>query len=65
MCLKIKNKVVVINHNGYLERQYDHRDWWLTKFSTNTSAYIPIKNINIPIKYLGKRVKLKIEIVEV
>jgi hypothetical protein len=41
------------------------RNWWLIKSNTaSEKGYLAIKYIVFPPKYVGKRVRLKVEIVE-
>ncbi len=64
-----------INDKGYLERRSPGsgkltrqnntwRDWWLVKYSDNNQGKIELHNITISAKYVGKRVRFKIEVVE-
>ena len=59
--------MTILNEFGYLEREWKKgfkENIWLVKMTHHDQSYIPIKNIKLPTKYIGKRVKLKL-IVEV
>jgi len=59
-----------IGLSGYIERRTtgrsgrsdvneNWRNWWLVKDKT-----IPIATVSIPLKYLGKRVRFKMEVLD-
>lgn len=57
-----------INEEGYLERcsrEYKYgkkyRDWWLIKATMNGKKTEGTITIRLPEKYIGKKVKIKIE----
>ena len=70
-----------INKYGYLDRvvpsspkrggrntgsKYTvRRDWWLVKDYGSYTPLIPIRGISLPKNYIGKRIRLKIQIEEV
>lgn len=65
-----------INPYGYLERKSrskkghgskpTKRNWWLVKTpSFGAGAYIPIINLSLSRKYIGKKIRVKVEIEEV
>jgi len=41
-----------------------YRDWWLVKFAQINSGVVGLKTVVLPKKYIGKKVRFKIEIVE-
>lgn len=67
-----------VNEQGYVERKSrsgrrnpngktSWRNWYLIKHSLNPSSkggYIRLDAINFPPEYVGKRIRLKIELVE-
>lgn len=64
-------KMVRINELGYLCRTYNKgrkdsftRDWWFVRFNSPKSCCVMINSLNIslPIDYIGKRVRFKLEI---
>ena len=44
------------------------RDWWLIKYQTGCASvdfgYVDLGRVTLPEKYLGKKVRFKIEILE-
>ena len=63
-----------VNIYGYLDRRTNskkntkaratRRDWWLVPAHVTRGGQIGIKNIYLPEKYVGKRVRFKIEVVD-
>ena len=57
-----------INNLGYLERKNNKetptRNWWLVKYGKRKEGIIPMKNIYAPKEYIGKKVRIKIELVD-
>ena len=65
-----------VNEEGYVTRsprvgrgrptiaKTDERDWFLVKHASAKRGSIDIASIYLPLKYVGKKVKLKIEIME-
>ena len=64
-----------INKKGYVTRsrnkkdkrftEYQYRDWFLVKHNNSGfTGKLILPRINFPKKYVGKRIKLKVEIVE-
>ena len=65
-----------VNDKGYVERatcagknpraKATYRDWWLIKYGGGVFArgIIPITSISLPAKYIGKRIKLKVEVLD-
>ncbi len=64
-----------VNAQGYVERaslgmrgkgrRGVWRDWWLVKAQTSGNSYeggLSIKPISLPQKYVGKRIRLKVEV---
>ena len=41
-----------------------YRDWWLVKIATKNSGCINLHGLTLPKKYLGKKVRFKVEIIE-
>jgi hypothetical protein len=65
---------MAIMRNGYLARYNTYssrtgpkyrtvRNWWLVKYVGNSPG-IALKNVVLPKELLGKRVRLKVEIIE-
>jgi len=61
-----------INERGYLERVTSgngtgttvYRNWWFVRQSSEKTCSVNLNNVKIPIKYLGKRVRFKMELVD-
>lgn len=57
-----------MNDKGYLERRTSkncYRNWWLVKASTvGYNGVINKLSVNLPKKYVGKRVMIKVEVIE-
>lgn len=51
-----------LNSQGYIERKNGAcwQSWWLVKYN----KIIPIKHIKLPENLTGKKVRLKLEIIE-
>lgn len=50
-------------HDGDFFRAY--RDWWLVKYNgSSASGCINLHNVTIPKRFVGKRIRFKIELVE-
>ena len=67
--------MVNVNNWGYLERRTNRykcefkRDWWLVKYKFEKRAVIQRGIISLgliyfPEKYVGKRIRLKVEVIE-
>lgn len=70
--------MVYVNEEGYLERstrsgRNSHgkgvkRDWWMIKHTSSPNlGHLNLENkiaIKVPNKYVGKRVRFKLEVVE-
>lgn len=41
-----------------------HRDWYLVKNYTDNIAYVPLTILYLPKEFIGKRIKLRIEVIE-
>jgi len=61
--------MTLINEKGYLERQlkkgFKENIWLVKQKYLGKQGIISIKNLLIPSKYVGKRVKIKIIVEEV
>lgn len=58
--------MVIVNDKGYMERKADGREtrnWWLVKQHGNY-ARIPLRTVTLPDEYLGKRIRIKVEVIE-
>lgn len=61
-----------VNNGGYIEKRCgrnsrgkrEWRDWWLVKCCNTNCGKIGFKTLIIPQKYVGKRVRFKIEVIE-
>jgi hypothetical protein len=57
-----------VNDNGYVDRKIIHgvfRDWWLIKNShSQYGGCIDMKRISFPEEYVGKKIRIKIEVEE-
>lgn len=63
--------MVHINEGGYLERRTvkgKNRDWWLVKYGGTNSGYISLYttclSISFPNRFVGKKIRFKVEIME-
>ena len=66
----------IINHYGYVSRRTSghkkgscseskvYRNWWLVKYGSPNRGYVDLGMICLPKKYIGKKVRFKIEIME-
>ena len=55
--------------SGYVERRgYGGkvwRNWWIIKASSpNLSGYVPLKPLHLPRYLIGKKIRLKVEVLE-
>lgn len=65
------NNKIRINNDGYLERKPLYRcenplykDWWLIKAKGQAGVlYVSGKTIYLPKEYIGKRIRIKLEII--
>lgn len=63
-----------INSQGYIQRTTRNkkpskakptkRDWWLIKAHSKTQGYLEIGGIYLPKHLIGKKIKIKIEIIK-
>jgi len=51
--------------NGYIERKnYPKRNWYIPKWANQYAGNINLGNVYIPKKYIGKKIRFKVEIVK-
>lgn len=65
---------MAIVRNGYVQRLTStnhrrngrtYRDWWLVKYTQGrNSGTISLTNLNLPPQYIGKKIRIKIEVKE-
>jgi len=63
-----------INKLGYVERRVSrgkkgaYRDWWFIRYGGNlpnqNTGQIHANTISVPERYMGKRIKIKIEVID-
>lgn len=41
-----------------------NRDWWLPKYRNNYQLQIGLRNLIVPLEFLGKKIRLKVEVVK-
>ena len=67
--------MVRINEEYYLERRptgrvgrwpdnMKGRTWWLIKAHPQSGCYVSLSNVLFPIEMLGKKIRIKIEVLE-
>jgi len=57
----------VMNDKGYVERRAGKgkkRNWYLVKEAEYKRGIITVNDIRLPTRFIGKRVRVKIEVVE-
>jgi len=67
---------MIIDTNGYVARRtaksgrknndlvHAFRNWWLVKWGTGDVGVIRLGCISVPKKYVGKKVRFKIEVID-
>lgn len=56
-----------INKQGYLVRRSgrsNYRNWWLVKWKDTSCGFVPMSLISIPKRYIGKRIRFKLEVID-
>ena len=63
----IVRRKVGVGNGGRTRRTDDnrvYRDWYFVKFATENRGYLALENLYFPKEYIGKKVKLKVEVIE-
>lgn len=60
---------MIINSYGYVARTKARlgRDWWLVKYQYSVPSnigYVDLGLVTIPAKFVGKKVRFKMEVIE-
>lgn len=57
---------MIIDKCGYIARNFgQHRNWWLVKHKDRSlKGEVVLRNIMVPSRYVGKKIRFKIEAVK-
>jgi len=57
---------MIIDKCGYIARNFgQHRNWWLVKHKDRSlKGEVVLRNIMVPSRYVGKKIRFKIEVVK-
>lgn len=60
----LERKTTRRGNNKSYDEDCNYRDWWLIKYAECSLGVIPLRSAYIPKELIGKRVRIKLEILK-